>query len=138
MGFAMGSLARALVIWWHGWRRRPHNEPPPKEFVDHSLADAILSRADPSSVRDQVQRDMLSMMQHFGVDPAELPSRFSGALRDAERVCAQCLAVGRCQRWLHGHPSDGTPRSFCPNAQLYDEIAVSQQQAATSNEPPTD
>jgi hypothetical protein len=133
----MGSLARALKLWWDGWLGRPHNDPPPKKFVDHTLADAVLSRADPTSVRDQVQRDMLRMMQHFSVDPAELPSRFSDALRDAERVCAHCLSVGRCQRWLHGQLSDGAPRSFCPNAQLYDEIAVSQQQAADSNEPPT-
>jgi hypothetical protein len=50
-------------------------------------------------------------------------------LRDPEQVCAHCLMVGRCQHRFHGRLSDDAPRSFCPNTELYEEIAASQQQA---------
>jgi Family of unknown function (DUF6455) len=133
MGTGIGSLVRALALWWHAWRKRTHNERPPKEFVDHTRADAALSRADVDSARAQVRSDMLRMMRHVEVDPVRIAPGFGAALRDAEQVCAHCLVVGRCQRWLHGRLTDDAPRSFCPNAHLYEDIAISQKRADESN-----
>ena len=134
----MGSLARALVLWWHGWRRRADNDRPPKEFVDHTVADAVLSRADLDSARAQVRSDMSRMMRHFGGDPVRIAPSFAAAVRDAERICANCVLVGRCRRWFQRHPTDDAPRRFCPNAKLYEDIAISQKRAHQLNDAPND
>ena len=134
----MGSLARALVLWWHGWRRRADNDRPPRRFIDHTLANAALSRADVDSARAQVRSDMSRMMRHFEIDPVRIGPGFGAALRDAERLCANCLSVGRCRRWFHWQRSDDPPRQFCPNAQLYEDIAISQRRAHQPNDSPDD
>jgi hypothetical protein len=36
------------------------------------------------------------------------------------------VTIGRCQRWSYRRPPAGAPRQFCPNAELFDEIAASQ------------
>jgi hypothetical protein len=123
--------------WWQAWRKQPGTDQPHGEVSARRLAEAVLSRADVVSARDQVHHDMLRMMWYFGVDPGQVPPRFRDALPDAEQVCAHCLAVGRCQHWFHGRLSDDAPGSFCPNAELFEEIAASQQQASDSSEPPT-
>lgn len=109
--------------------RQAQNDEPLQDFSIRGRADAVLSRADPVSARDQVYRDMSGMMRYFRVDPRQIPPRFAGALRAARRVCAQCVVVERCQRWF-GLLSDDAPRSFCPNAGLYEGIAASQRQRA--------
>lgn len=124
------TVTHAVMAWGQTWRSQARNDQPPEGCRDRSLADAVLCRADPVSARDQVRRDMLRMMRHFDVD--HVPPQFWDALREAEQVCAQCLAVGRCQRWFHGQPGDDAPRSFCPNAQLYEQIAAGRQQTAES------
>ena len=129
MGSGIGSLVRALALWWHAWRKRTHNERPPKEFVAHTRADAALSRADVDSARAQVRSDMSRMMRHFEVDPVRIAPGLGAALRVAERICAQCVAVGRCRRWFQRQPTDDAPRLFCPNAQLYEDIAINQRRA---------
>jgi hypothetical protein len=113
--------------------RQPRNDQPHGDVSTRRLAEAALCRADIVSARDQVHRDMLRMMWHFNVDPSRVPARFWGALRDAEQACAHCVVVGRCQRCFHGLVSDDAPRSFCPNAELYEEIAASQQQRSALN-----
>ena len=130
------TVTQTAMRWWQAWRRQARNDQPLEDVSNRRLADAVLSRADLVSARDQVHRDMLHMMWYFSVDPGQVPPRFSGALRDAEQLCAHCLVVGRCQHWFHGRLSDDAPRSFCPNAELYEEIAASQQQAPVSKEPP--
>lgn len=135
------SLARTVtqtaMRWWQACHGEARNDRPTKGVASRRLADAVLSRADAVSARNQVHQDMLRMMRHFSVDPAQVTPQFSNALRDAEQLCAHCLVVGRCQHWLHGRPSDDAPRLFCPNAELYEEIAASQQRAPRSNEPTT-
>jgi hypothetical protein len=128
---------RTAMRWWQVWRRQPRSDQPPQDLTSRRLADAALARADVISARDQVHHDMLRMMWYFSVDPGQVPPRFREALRDAERFCAQCLVVGRCQHWFQGRLSDDAPRSFCPNAELFEDIAVSQRRASGSNEAPT-
>lgn len=136
-GTELGIVAQAAMRWWQARHGQARADKPPEKTSDHELADAILCRADVVSARDQVHRDMLRMMQYFSVDSAHIPPRFWGVLRDAEQMCARCLVVGRCQRWFHGRASEDAPRSFCPNAELYEEIAASQQRASDSSKSPT-
>ena len=131
------TVIRTAMRWWHAWRRQTGSDQLPADVSNRRLADAVLARADVVSARDQVHHDMLRMMWYFSVDPAQVPPQLRDALRDAEQVCAHCLVVGRCQHWFHGRLSDDAPRSFCPNADLYEEIAASQQQAPDSNGPAT-
>jgi hypothetical protein len=131
------AVSQAAVGYWQGWRRQAPIDQPVEPTPDHMLADAVLGRADPTSAREQVHYDILRMMQRFGIDPEQVPSEYWHALRDAERVCAHCLVVSRCQRWLYGQLSEDAPRSFCPSAALYEKIAVAQQQARASDEPLT-
>ena len=138
MDSGIRSLVRALALWWHAWRKRTHNERPPKEVVDHTRADAALSRADVDSARAQVRSDMSRMMRHFEVDPVRIAPGFGAALREAERICAQCVAVGRCRRWFQRQPTDDAPRLFCPNAELYEDIAISQRRAHQPSDSPND
>jgi hypothetical protein len=119
------TVTQTAMRWWQAWRTQVRNDQPLEDVSNRRLADAVLSGV---SARDQVHHDMLRMMWYFSADPGQVPPRFWGALRDAEQVCAHCLVVGRCQRWFRGRLSDDAPRSFCANAELYEEIAVSQQQ----------
>jgi hypothetical protein len=66
------------------------------------------------------------MMRHFEVDPVRIAPAFGAALRNAERICANCFSVGRCRRWFHRQLTDDAPRLFCPNAHLYEDIAINQ------------
>jgi uncharacterized protein YjiS (DUF1127 family) len=125
MSSGMRSWVRALMLWWRAWRTRTRNHRPSEEFVDHTLADVALSRADVDLARAQVRRDMSRMMRHFEVDPDRIAPAYGSALRSAERICANCLSVGRCRHWLHDQFPD-TPPLFCPNAQLYENLAGSQ------------
>ena len=122
-----GSVTQTAMRWGQPWGTEARNEQRLEDVSKRRLADAVLSGV---SARDQVHHDMLRMMWYFSVDPGQVPPRFRDALRDAEQVCAHCLVVGRCQHWFHGRLSDDAPRSFCPNAELYEEIAASQRQAS--------
>ncbi len=129
------SVRRALTRWWRGWRRQAQDERPRTDPAVHALAEAALARADPASARAVVHDDMARMMRHFGIEPTEVPPDFWDRLRNAERVCAQCASIGRCQRWSYRQPSDDAPRLFCPNAELFDEIAASQHEAQSPRDP---
>ena len=71
------------------------------------------------------RRLMARMMKHFRVDPHHAALRYWGALRDAERVCAHCVSTKRCRRWLDWGANNDAPRIFCPNAELFDDMACS-------------
>jgi hypothetical protein len=77
--------------------------------------------ANPDSMQDQA-----AMRAHLGVDWATVPPAYLGALRDAERVCAFCRAVERCRAWQAAGDGSDSPRLFCPNAELLNEIAAAQ------------
>jgi hypothetical protein len=59
-------------------------------------------------------------------------------MHEAERIRAKCVAVGRCRRWFQRQPTDDAPRRFCPNAQLYENIAISQRRAHQLSDSPND
>ncbi len=79
---------------------------------------------------------MARMMRHFGIDPAQVPPQFRDRLRSAEITCAECVTIGRCQRWSYRQPDQDAPQRFCPNAELFDEIATSQGSGRRQDESP--
>jgi hypothetical protein len=129
----MGLRARAwaglrgLVA---GWRRARWSQADDKRLASdpsvQALAEAVLARADAASARVAARGDMSCMMRHFGIEPDQIPPQFRDRLRDAQRTCAQCVTIGRCQHWTYRQPTEDAPRRFCPNAELFDEIAASQ------------
>jgi hypothetical protein len=132
------GLARTLALWWQARRKQARSERRPEESVDRTLADAALARADVTSARAQVRSDMSRMMRYLDVDPDRIPGPFWGAVHEAEWVCTKCVSVGRCRRWSQPQPTDDAPRRFCPNAQLYEDIAISQRRAHQPNDSPND
>jgi hypothetical protein len=92
------------------------------------LEEAGLSGA-PMVTNPDSSQDQAAMLAHLGVDAAAVPAAYRGALRDAERVCACCLTVARCHAWLAAERTNDSPRLFCPNARLLDEIAQAQRKA---------
>ncbi|GBD44410.1 hypothetical protein HRbin40_01899 [bacterium HR40] len=89
------------------------------------LAEIGLSASDVATARARSEREHEAMMRRFGIHRRLVPRAFLGALRDAERVCAHCLAVRRCRRFL-AHPDAPAvgARAFCPNAALFAQIAT--------------
>ena len=132
------ALAHTLAHWRQAWRQPGRSERLPEERIARALADAALSRADLDSARAQVRSDMLRMMRHLDVDPLRIAPSFGAALREAERICANCLSVGRCRRWFQRQPTDDAPRLFCPNAELYEDIAINQRRAHQPSDSPND
>jgi Family of unknown function (DUF6455) len=129
MAIGAGSstrVRRVLTRWWRAWRRQAQDEPLPADPAVHALAEAVLARADVGSAPAAARGDMSRMMRHFGIEPAEVPPQFWDRLRSAEHSCTQCASIGRCQRWSYRQSTTDAPRLFCPNAELFDEIAASQ------------
>ena len=97
-----------------------------EQELDRILADAGLSRSDLDTMLDGGADNhtlMSAMMAHFGAPTGDEVFRYWGALRDAERVCTHCSSVKRCRRWLDWGAKNDAPRVFCPNAELFDEMA---------------
>ena len=83
----VGAYSCALVARM----AKADNDRPPKDFVDHTVADAVLSRADLNSARVQVRSDMSRMMRHFEVHP--------------DRIAPQlCRRSARCRADLRELP----------------------------------
>lgn len=94
-------------------------------LVERTLADAAIDRHGLAYHRADSTDDMARMARHFGLEPKAVPEAYIGALRDAERICARCVALGRCRRWQDEAMADA-PRLFCPNAPLFDEVSGAQ------------
>jgi hypothetical protein len=69
------------------------------------------------------RRLMAVMMRHFGLDIDDAIQNHWDALRRAERTCVRCSNVKRCRNWVVWDLHNDAPRVFCPNADLFDEIA---------------
>lgn len=115
------SLRRWLRERLHLWQRT--GEPLDPEALDACLRELGLPEDEMETARSGGEEDIRRMLARFGIDPEEVPPRFLAALRDAERVCAHCLAVRRCHRFLAAAEPRDSARLFCPNAALFDEIA---------------
>lgn len=116
---------------WRGRRLDGEEE----AAVAASLAELGLSEADLATARAGSEADIRRMMARFGIDPERVPAGFLGALRDAERVCAHCLEVGRCHRHLERPAGRDAARLFCPNAGLFDQIAAALRREAGDPDP---
>lgn len=112
-------LASSLRSWLQEWRSNEE-----AAAVAQGIAALGLSAAEMASARSGSEEDIQRMLQRFGLDPASVPQAYLAALRDAERVCAHCLVVRRCQRFLAAPEGRDAARLFCPNAALFDQITA--------------
>jgi hypothetical protein len=132
---AWAGLRRLVAGRRHSQRSQARDERSLGDPSVQARADAALARADAASARVAARGDMSRMMRHFGIEPDQVPPQFRDRLRDAERTCAQCVTIGRCQRWSYRQATEDAPRQFCPNAQLFDEIAASQGRRCQQDDP---
>lgn len=79
------------------------------------------------------RKRMAAMMERFGVDRGLAAEAFWPALRAADSRCADCPNVRRCVRLLKWGVRDDAARVFCPNATLFDEIALAGRGRAAAN-----
>lgn len=103
------------------WRTETGAEDP--GAFEQSLRELGLDPLETTTAREHSELELQRMMQRFGIDPEALPAGWLASLRDAERACAHCLEVGRCRRFLAGDEGPEAARSFCPNAEIFEEMA---------------
>ncbi len=113
-------LAR-VVTRLSRWRSEADAEDP--AAVEQSLRELGLDPLDLTTARQGSEQDLRRMMQRFGVDPDSLPAGWLAGLRDAERACAHCLEIGRCRRFFTSDEGPEAAKSFCPNAEIFEEMA---------------
>ncbi len=113
-------LAR-VVTRLSRWRTGTVTEDP--AALARSLRELALDPVDLRRAREGSERDLHRMMQRFGLDPDSLPTGWLASLRDAERACAQCLEVGRCRRFFASDEGPEAARNFCPNAEIFEDMA---------------
>ena len=94
--------------------------------IDAALKQAGLTRAQlfgaaRATARHRVH--MSSMMVALKVDAREAVEHHWPQLKEADDACARCVQVGRCQRWLEWGWYNGAQKVFCPNAELFEQIA---------------
>jgi len=118
-----GAWLGRIVEGLRRWQRR-HARPGEDAAIARGLAELGPSGADIGAARAGSEDDIRRMMAHFGIDPARVPPPYLAAVRDAERVCGQCLEAGRCHRFFAGPEGCDAARLFCPNAALFDRIAA--------------
>ena len=94
-----------------GQRRTPDNGP------------AAKSRYALTMTRADVKSDLAEMAHRFSIDLDMLP-HYRDELIDAENICAHCTTVGRCFRWKREGGRGDAPQLFCPNAELFSELAT--------------
>jgi hypothetical protein len=66
--------------------------------------------------------DALRMLRQLGLDLRRLSPAARAAVRDAERVCAQCPITCRCARFFAEERHEGAKPAFCPNLTLFREF----------------
>ncbi len=115
------DLTRAFRLWLLRKLEERRDEP---EALGEALREAGLGEEDLATAREGSEEDLRRMMARFGLDPDHVPAAFVEALRDAERVCAHCLQVGRCHRYLAAEAPADDPHAFCPNAEFFDQMVA--------------
>ena len=68
---------------------------------------------------------MAKMIEHYRVNLDHATRYCWDALRHADEACAKCTNTKRCRNWCRWGVKNDAPRIFCPNAELFDEIALS-------------
>ena len=97
------------------------------QALDRALSAARMARGDlftPFKGNARHRKRLAAMMTRFGVDRALAAEVHWPALREAESLCADCPNVRRCARLLKWGLRDDAARVFCPNAALFDQIAL--------------
>lgn len=115
-----------LARWKPGNRLRKSLADLSDEELDRALTCAGRNRGDLFTVFKGNARHrqlMALMMQHFGVECERAVQGSWDALRRAERACIRCANVKRCQSWFSWGLKNDAPRIFCPNAELFDDLA---------------
>ncbi len=98
------------------------------EDLDRVLASAGKSRRDlftDCKGNAKHRRRLARMLEHFGVDREHAAQRHWNALRYADHVCIRCTNARRCHSWFSWGVRNDAPRIFCPNAELFDDLAHS-------------
>lgn len=72
--------------------------------------------------REDVRERMTDMASRFGLAPSDIDRNRQTAV-DVSLTCAECRNERTCRRYLAGKGSDD-PHAFCPNADVYDELAA--------------
>ena len=99
--------------------------------LDDLLAEAGIQRKDLFTSFDgntPRRRLMGRMLMHFGIDRERASQHHWGHLVRAESRCTRCLSVRRCQRWFEAHNTNIEPKTFCPNAAVFENIRSAQAQ----------
>ena len=108
------------------------------EQLDRALVAAELRRSDLFTVfkgNARHRKRMAAMMTRFRLDRRRATQAFWPELREADSICADCPHVRRCIRLLEWGIGDTTARVFCPNARLYDRIAMAGRAADSTDQP---
>lgn len=72
------------------------------------------------------RKRMAAMMARFRIDTDRACAAFWPELKEADDLCADCPHAHRCMRLLEWGVRDETVRRICPNARLFDRIALDQ------------
>ena len=70
------------------------------------------------------RRLMGRMLEHFDIDREMACEHQWRKLVYADKVCARCPNVAKCQRWLAWGRKNGAPNVFCPNAGLFTQLRL--------------
>lgn len=100
------------------------------EDLDRALSAARMQRGDlfaPFKGNARHRKRMAAMMARFHLDRAAACESSWPELREADGFCADCPNVRRCVRLLKWGLRKDEARLFCPNAALYDRIAIAGQ-----------
>lgn len=97
------------------------------EDLDRALSAARMERGDlftPFKGNARHRKRTAVMMARFDLDRAVACESFWPELREADGFCADCPNVRRCVSRLKWGLRKDQARLFCPNAALFDQIAV--------------
>ena len=67
---------------------------------------------------------MGQMMAHFDIDRETACTHHWRKLVYADKVCARCSNVPKCQRWQAWGRKNDAPNVFCPNAGLFTQLRL--------------
>lgn len=70
------------------------------------------------------RRRMGQMLSRFDIDRETACEHHWRKLVYADKVCARCPNVPRCQRWLAWGRKNSAPNVFCPNAGLFIQMRL--------------
>ena len=129
--------AETVVIRWNTARPlRRRLSRSTDQALDRALRAAGLQRSDLFTAfkgNARHRKRLAAMMLRFQIDRREATAAFWPQLREADSRCADCPRARRCMRLLKWGVRDDAARLFCPNAALFDEIALTGRRPAPAS-----